>query len=85
MLNQNLTGRKVSGVFSDKPYTGVVVESIIEKDGGYNHIIKLDSPIVMQYDNPTQTKRNNRWVLHHVNYNVDNRPHSTEHSLTIEE
>lgn len=85
MLNQDLVGKKVSGVFSDKPYTGVVVESIVEKDGGYNHIIKLDHPIVMQYHNPTQTRQNNRWVLHHVNYNVGDRPRSTDHSLTIEE
>ena len=83
MLNQNLQGKRVQGVFSEKPYTGVVVESIVEKDGGYNHIIKLDSPIVVQYDNPTQSKRNNRWTYSHVNYRVDIRPRSFTHQFVV--
>lgn len=80
MLNENLQGKAVSGVFSNTPYTGKVIESI--KDGdGYNHIIKLDKPITMFYNNPTQTKRNNRMVLCHVNYRVSNQNKS--HTLTV--
>lgn len=82
MLNRDLQGKLVSGVFSGKAYTGKVVESILEKDG-YNHIIKLDKPIIMQYDNPTQTKRNNRWTLYHVNYKVAVRPTSYTHQFKI--
>lgn len=66
----NLVGRKVEGVFSGKFYTGVVIESITEPRG-FNHIIKLDEPIVMIYHNRTQTRANNRWVLHHVNFSTD--------------
>ena len=84
MLNADLKGRKVSGVFSGKPYTGVVVESILEKTG-YNHIVKLDEPIVLVYNNPTQTRRNNRMVCHHVNYNVGSRPTCDDHQFNIEE
>lgn len=82
MLNQDLKGRKVQGLFSNEPYTGTVIESILEKDG-YNHIIQLDEPIVMRYDNPTQTKRNNRMVLRHVNYKVESRPRSFSHQLKV--
>lgn len=82
MLNQNLQGRKVQGLFSNEPYTGTVIESILESDG-YNHIIQLDEPIVMVYNNPAQTKRNNRWVLRHVNYKVESRPSSFSHQLRL--
>lgn len=67
MLNIDLKGKRVSGLFSGSPYTGVVIESIAERSG-YNHIIRLDRKIIKLYSNPTQTKRNNRLVLAHVNF-----------------
>lgn len=66
----NLVGSSVKGTFSGKFYTGVVVESVKDFEGHFNHIIKLHKPIVLTYDNPTQTKRNNTWKLNHVNYNT---------------
>jgi hypothetical protein len=81
----SLVGRKVEGVFSGKFYTGVVIESITEPRG-FNHIIKLDKPIVMIYDNPTQTRANNRWVLHHVNFSTDYQEQTnSDNVLTITE
>ena len=69
-LKKNLVGCNVSGVFSGKAYTGVVVESILETKG-WNHIVKLAKPITLTYNNPTQTKANNRMVCYHVNYSVN--------------
>jgi hypothetical protein len=84
MLNVDLKGRRVSGVFSGKPYTGVVIESVLEKTG-YNHIVELDVPITLVYNNRTQTRANNRMVCHHVNYNVGCRPTHDDHKFNIEE
>jgi hypothetical protein len=69
MLNRDLKGQRVAGLFSGDPYTGVVIESVVEETG-YNHIIRLDRRIVKYYDNQAQTKRNNKWVLEHVNFHV---------------
>ena len=68
LLEQNLQGRKVKGVFNGTSYTGIVLESVVEANGEYNHIITLDKPIVRNYDNPCQSARNNRWVFKHVNF-----------------
>ena len=67
-LEQNLKDRKVMGVFNGTSYTGKVEESIVEKDGTFNHIIQLDKPIVRNYNSPYQTARNNRWVFKHINF-----------------
>lgn len=82
----NLVGRKVEGVFSGKFYTGVVTETLTEL-GGFNHIIKLDQPITIIYDNPTQSRSANRWVLHHVNFSTDymERNPKSDNSLIIVE
>jgi hypothetical protein len=67
-LEQNLKDRKVMGVFNGTSYTGTVLESAIEANGEYNHIIILDKPIVRNYNSPYQTARNNRWVFKHINF-----------------
>lgn len=69
MLNRDLKGKRVAGLFSGDPYTGVVIESVVERSG-YNHIIRLDRKIAKLYSNPAQTKRNNRLVLEHVNFHA---------------
>jgi len=66
---QDLVGREVRGVFQDHPYTGVITESIQERYG-WNHIIRLDKAITLRYNNPTQTRANNRMVLNHVNFST---------------
>jgi hypothetical protein len=69
MLNRDLKGKRVVGLFSGDPYTGVVIESVVEETG-YNHVIRLDRRIVKYYNNQAQTKRNNKMVLEHVNFHA---------------
>ena len=70
MLEKSLVGARVGGLFNGTSYSGIITESIAEADGHYNHIIRLDHPIVRQYDNPYQTDDNNRWVLKHINFHT---------------
>lgn len=70
-LVKKLVGARVGGLFNGTPYSGIVSESIAEKDGTYNHIVALDTPMVRNYNNPTQSARNNRMVLNHINFATD--------------
>jgi hypothetical protein len=80
---QDLAGKKVRGVFSEHPYTGVITESI-QEPRGWNHIIRLDKPITLRYNNPTQTRANNRMVLKMVNFSTHYQETATNpNTLTI--
>ena len=72
-FKQDLVGKRVNGKWAGFPYKGTIVESI-EKDGEFNHIIKLDRKLVltwtqMGYD--SRYKRYKPWEYTHLNHSTN--------------
>ena len=70
-FKQDLVGKRVNGSWAGFPYTGTIVESIAEKDGEFNHIIKLDRKLVLtwtQLGYDSRYKRYKPWVYTHLNH-----------------
>lgn len=74
VFKQDLVGKRVFGKWAGYPYYGTIVESIAEKDGEFNHIIKLDRTLVLtwkQLGYPERYKRYKPWEYTHLNHSSE--------------